>query len=699
MPKFKTLLVLVFIVLTASCSSSRKEREYFDRYHTDRPFVDDVNTDIALRLRKEYPKESFADVGSEILIEYYLDDNHDFHGSDSLMTTHLKARVTYYYTILSLHEAARFQFAVFYNKHMTTSKIMASYAPKELGENWFQPNTTDMSYEVDGYFYSDARLNSFSAYMPTVGTQLRFTYSQDYENVNYLTNVYFSESFPVKRRKIIVRAPEWLDLNTVVKNGKWVKTEKGMPNFSHIADYRRIHQRKEGLDYNWYDSYRGEKEKERVYQYRTYSLTNVKPRDAYAAEEGPTYYLPHLLIRVDKYKDKNGEVHHVMGNLDDLYSWYRRLVQSIGNKPEAVKEQAAKLTAGLHSDEEKVKAIFYWVQDNVRYLAFEDGLAGFKPEPCQMVYANRYGDCKGMANLLTEMLKSQGYDARLTWIGTRRIAYNYSEPSMAVDNHMICTLNLNGKRYFLDATEDLIGFGDYAHRIQGREVLIEDGASYILDSVPDLPAERNAVNIYADMHLDGAVLKGKVKESHKGESHTRIMRYFESKKSDRRKTALERYLNRQGLENTLSNIQQDSIFYRLGSTHFSYDIACNDLSLTTDSSVYLKVNFVELPYYSLQWDKSRQCGLSFSYKVKENHEIHVQIPDGWQVANLPDTVSVQSKSFSSLLYYSQAGIDLVMHASFEIPDGTVGWEERRDWENNRKLIHEFYSKYVVFIKK
>jgi hypothetical protein len=29
---------------------------------------------------------------------------------------------------------------------------------------------------------------------------------------------------------------------------------------------------------------------------------------------------------------------------------------------------------------DKVKAIFYWVQNNIRYIAFEDGIAGFLPD-------------------------------------------------------------------------------------------------------------------------------------------------------------------------------------------------------------------------------------------------------------------------------------------------------------------------------
>ena len=119
------------------------------------------------------------------------------------------------------------------------------------------------------------------------------------------------------------------------------------------------------------------------------------------------------------------------------------------------------------------------MQDNIRYIAFEDGLAGFIPATAQEVFKSKYGDCKGMANLMTEMLKLAGLEAYMTWIGTRHIPYDYTLPSLAVDNHCISTVIIGGKEYFLDGTEKYIPFGDYAWRIQGKEVLIGKGINMI----------------------------------------------------------------------------------------------------------------------------------------------------------------------------------------------------------------------------
>ncbi len=76
-------------------------------------------------------------------------------------------------------------------------------------------------------------------------------------------------------------------------------------------------------------------------------------------------------------------------------------------------------------------------------------------------------------------------------IGTKHIAYDYSTPNLSVDNHMICTLFKDGKTIYLDGTEKFNAFGEYADRIQGKQVLIENGDEFILQHVPQANAKSN----------------------------------------------------------------------------------------------------------------------------------------------------------------------------------------------------------------
>lgn len=61
----------------------------------------------------------------------------------------------------------------------------------------------------------------------------------------------------------------------------------------------------------------------------------------------------------------------------DQYSWYKSLVAKIEKNDEGLKPVVDDLLKGKTDDLDKVKTLFYWVQDHIKYIAFERGLAIF----------------------------------------------------------------------------------------------------------------------------------------------------------------------------------------------------------------------------------------------------------------------------------------------------------------------------------
>ena len=48
------------------------------------------------------------------------------------------------------------------------------------------------------------------------------------------------------------------------------------------------------------------------------------------------------------------------------------------------------------------------LQNNINYVAFEDGLGGFIPRGAASVCDKRYGDCKDKSLLLVTLLRDEG---------------------------------------------------------------------------------------------------------------------------------------------------------------------------------------------------------------------------------------------------------------------------------------------------
>mgnify|MGYP002508109436 CR=1 FL=1 len=70
---------------------------------------------------------------------------------------------------------------------------------------------------------------------------------------------------------------------------------------------------------------------------------------------------------------------------------------------------------------EMADTITAWVRQNIRYVAVEHGEYAYRPASPESVLSDKYGDCKGMAALIKDMLCHSGIDGRMVWIRIRKV--------------------------------------------------------------------------------------------------------------------------------------------------------------------------------------------------------------------------------------------------------------------------------------
>jgi transglutaminase-like putative cysteine protease len=332
-------------------------------------------------------------------------------------------------------------------------------------------------HEQEDIFYSDSKLCYFMLPLEKKGAKAEVVFERTISKPIYFMGVYFADDREIVQKTIRINVPEWMSVELKEMNFEGWKIE----------------------------SSKEQKDDATVY---TYVIRNARALKREPAAPGQSHFAPHVMV-LPKESRLNGVQKTYFKTVGDQYKWYRGLVTMIGNDETVVKQKALEITAGKTSDEDKVKAIYYWVQQNIRYIAYEDGIAGLQPKKAQEVLSKKYGDCKGMGNLLVVMLRAIGYDARLCWLGTNHVAYDYSTPALCVDNHMIAAWMRNGKPMYLDGTEKFIRFGETAERIQGRQILIENGDNYLLERVPVAHHDQNTSIEERILHVEGQDLKGR----------------------------------------------------------------------------------------------------------------------------------------------------------------------------------------------
>ncbi len=136
--------------------------------------------------------------------------------------------------------------------------------------------------------------------------------------------------------------------------------------------------------------------------------------------------------------------------------WYWDLSQSHldATTPE-MKQQVQELTAGATTDMDKVKALFYFVSNKIRYMGItpEKDRPGFEPHDVCITFDKKYGVCRDKAALLVSMLRLAGLNAYpvLVSVGTHKDA-EVPDPFF---NHAIVGVELEkGQITLMDPTDE-----------------------------------------------------------------------------------------------------------------------------------------------------------------------------------------------------------------------------------------------------
>ncbi|MBP8244900.1 MAG: transglutaminase domain-containing protein, partial [Chitinophagaceae bacterium] len=507
---------------------------------------------------------------------------------------------------LSLRESAGIQYYDFYNSFTKITSFKQLEKMKGMfgvKKNYNVGYAIDRSASSSDYFSDDSRVKYFNIGFSGYGDATRVETEKKYLDSKYLTSVYFHSFYPAKEKIIRVKVPDWLELDLREYN---------------FADYKITKQKTTEKNMTVY----------------TFKMLNVPGLKSESRGIGIAYTYPHIVFVVKSFSS-DGKKENGFADVGDLYNWYKFLYQKTVNKPDDFKSKVAELTRGKSTDIDKVKAIFYWVQDNIRYIAFEDGLAGFIPASANEVYKSKYGDCKGMANLITEMLKIAGFDAYMTWIGTRHIPYDYTLPSLAVDNHCISTVMIGGKEYYLDGTEKYIPFGDYAWRIQGKEVLIGKGDKYEVKKVPLMDIEKSKLLTQTSFQLKDNVLKGHVKATLTGEQRTRFHQYYHDLPTHDKKKVIQRFLEFGNKNLVVTNVKTSDLNNREIPVVVEGDIDLTNYIITEDKEIYLGIDFFPEDLRGLIPDKDRQQDYALSSGYISQDETELILPAGYKVASLP----------------------------------------------------------------
>ncbi len=569
------------------------------------------------------------------------------------------------YEFLSLKRFASIMYPEFYNKFIQLKTFKRS---EKKGNKFvtYEKGGIDRSVGDDDIFFDDSRVQFFPLRFTNKGVVQKITVKKLYSDGRYLTRLFFHEPYPVIEQVISFKVPDWLKIDFKKMNFAGYNIETGDNSARGITNYEFV----------------------------------LKEIPAYKSEYkrlGRAYTDPHVIVQLRSF-DNKGESIRLFENVEDVYKWNNRLYNMAGNDKQALKTLLEGIIKGKTSDTARIKAIYYWVQDHIRYIAYEDGLSGYIPASVQDVMTKKYGDCKGMANLLTELLRMAGFDARFTWIGTRHLPYPQTMPALCVNNHAICTLIYGGKTYFLDGTEKFAPFGENAFRIQGKEVLIANGEKFEIQKVPLTTAVENRLFTKAELTLDGEKLTGKVKVELTGNQRTDFHQAYQELPASSTSEFLNDYLEFGNNNMIANNVKTSDLKNREIPVTIEGEADLSNTVSQISGDKYVSIDFFPKSLERFIPDEKRMEGYDLDILVKFVDEITLNLPAGFQFTDKPENLEVSGTGYSFKGVYLIEGSRLTLKKELSISNSIIRKNEFGEWKKFIESIREF-NRYLVTISK
>lgn len=518
------------------------------------------------------------------------------------------------------------------------------------------------------YFFHDSKKIKFTFPGIEEGTKIKLSYRENIKDPRFLGQTFFISFLPTVHSEYSVTFPENVDLKY-----KMFHTD------GHPIKFETTTKRGK-TTYSW----------------------KIEDQDAFeSVGNAPNikYYAPHLVLYIGDMRLEDTTV-TVLPDLDALFNWYNSLVEGVNQEPDSTLQNITnKLIENIESKDERARVIFNWVQDNIKYVAFEDGMGGFIPRPAARVCRNRYGDCKDMSSIITEMLSYAGIDGNLTWIGSRELPYDYTEiATPVVDNHMIASYrNENDEVVYLDAVGSYTPYGYPTGFIQGKQALIrKKGDKYEVGRVPIMSKEKNLKHETMKMVLEGTKLTGAGSISTVGYSKLDFVYPLISKNSDERTTSLEGMLEKGSNKFKIQKATFNGLENRDTLLNIAYDFTIEDYVKSAGDEFYVNLNFDKnFKNSKLDLEKRKGVSVEYEYKIFDKNELELELPKGVEITYLPDNSIYEADDFGYSIKYEKVDNKIIMKK--EIYVNTLMLKEARftAWNMMIKQLSKAYKDVVV----
>jgi hypothetical protein len=375
-------------------------------------------------------------------------------------------------------------------------------------------------------------------------------------------------------------------------------------------------------------------------------------------------------------------------NWAEVSRWVSLLHEPQWAPDTAITGKVRELTIGAKTELEKIRAIARYVQ-SIRYISIQIGVSrggGMRPHTAAEVFAKSYGDCKDKANLMRAMLKVLDIPAYPVAIYSGDPGFVREEWASPFQfNHCIIAIKVRdetqaaavvtdsklGRLLIFDATDDDTPLGDLPEHEQGSFALLLAAQAGTLMRMPVMPPQANGLErqIEATLAADG-LLTAKIHEKSLGSWASGYRSTFRRQSRPDYMKIIEGWISSGATAAKISNVDpQDS------SVDGRFDLNI-DFSATNYGQLMQNRLLVFKPAIVSRRDALTLTEAKRMYPVVlQSHAftetLHLKLPDGFDVDELPDAVKLETAFGSYQTTYDVKNGELIFTRTLAQHAGSI----------------------------
>lgn len=323
--------------------------------------------------------------------------------------------------------------------------------------------------------------------------------------------------------------------------------------------------------------------------------------------------------------------------------WKQKVREECWKCTPEVQKIIAEVTRDLTTQEEKAKALTYWVRRHVRYLSRGPGGLGYTPHLPSQVLSNLYGDCKDQAQLLAVMLREIGLPVWLVTLGTLDDGQVLPDVPSPWGSHAILLTKIGGKDYWIDTTVSLAAWDFLPRGDRDRQVYVTRDAELKLMKTPAFTYQDYRIEQETRLAIqaDGTARYLRDTTYHGSSAWSRRDKWLEVPPGERRRTAITELQDAHSEAKLLSlSIDEKQLgqFDKPVKARMEFEVPkqfVSDAGSLSDSPVWSW-----LLGYNL--DTERDLPFQLPTQFESIHRFLVQLPAAQRLDSVPEERTIQS---------------------------------------------------------